>query len=104
MAASALHYQKQFRAGTLESPALFIYKRQERLHNFMREREHFDLQKLMKWRGAQWLQLQTRTTRPPRAQSGSPLRQLEQDFLVREGFSLSFRALGYARAHDAYPF
>ena len=96
--------RQYFRMGSLVAPAIFLYKRQEGVYRFLRSRPAFDLWQMMQWRGSTWLQQQSRRTRPARASSGTPPRQYESEFTMREGYSLDFRALQYAQRHSALPF
>ena len=93
-----------FREGKLISPACFLYKRQETLYKFLKARPEFDLNLLMDWRSNAWLASKSRSTRPARRFPGSPPKQLESEFHMREGYSLDFRALSYAQRFNAAPF
>ena len=96
--------KNKFRLGILVSPAMEIYRQQEKLHMFLQANQSFDLNYLMKWRSVSWLSNLSRVNRPSRPISGSPPRQLEQEFLERTEYSTNFRALKYAERHSALPF
>ena len=88
----------------LPSPALMVYRQQETLYKFLKQRPDFLLHKLMRWRSNKWVQQTTRQTRPARARSGAPPRQLEEEFMSRTRFTLRFRAFRYASQHKVAPF
>ena len=93
-----------FIQGKLTSPAVFLYKNQDRLIRFLNNRPHFDLNEILEWRGVKWLHLQTRATRPARSAVGTPPKYLDVEFSNRDKYSVNFRAYRFAQTHCVHPF
>ena len=92
------------RKGLIESPAMILYQRQERLYLFLQSHATYDMNLLLQWRNLAWLNQLDRRSRPSRRISGTPPRSLELEFLDRHTYSVKFRALRYSEIHCVMPF